>query len=389
MRNFHVAYDYNATELNEQYDEILDDLLAHCPVARSEDGEGYWVVNRYDDVRRVLQNWETFRSGDGFVPNRPEGMPFWYPVECDPPFHTELRKVLSPFLSPKAVAALEPEIRRHADSLIDDFIDAGEVEIVSQFANSLPGRVFCSSIAAMPLEDMPYLQKCFQAGIVGPRDGRAASMKRAQDYIAAYLEKRAGEAPRGDVVDAILAFEWPEYEFVDKAGTLSQLTQGGVGTTGFVFAGSLLHLAQFPDARRALHEDLSKVPTAVEEFLRFYASAPHLGRRAVGDTEVGGAQIRNGDFVLVSVGAASRDPAVCPFPSRVDIDRTPNRHLAFGAGPHRCVGSHLARLNLRIGLERFLARIPDFTLPDEFVPQYQVGTTRDMVSLPLRFDGTP
>lgn len=384
-RDFHSNYDLNASELNEHYDEVLDDLVQHCPVAHSKDGEGYWVVNRYDDVRRVVQDWETFTSKDGFMPNRPEGMPFWYPVECDPPFHDELRAVINPFLGPKAVVAHTDAIRQHANDLIDGFLANGEVEIVSQFANPLPARVFCSTVAGMPLEDMPFLQKCFQAGIVGPVEERGAAMTRAVVHIGGYLEGRVKEPPRGDVVDAILGFESEGYEFIDKAGTLSQLTQGGIGTTGFIFAGALYHLATHPEDRKRLVEDPSLLPGAIEEFLRFYASAPQLGRRAVKETEVAGTTIHAGDFVLLSFGAASRDPAVCPFPMNVDLERSPNRHMAFGGGPHRCIGSHLARLNLKLGLEAFLTRIPDFSVPEGFVPEFQVGVTRDMVSLPLRF----
>jgi cytochrome P450 len=187
-------------------------------------------------------------------------------------------------------------------------------------------------------------------------------------------------------VDAILAFDAPGYEFINKAGTLSQLTQGGIGTTGFVFAGALYHLATHANDRHRLVEDFSLLPTAIEEFLRFYASAPQLGRRATKDTEMAGTTIAAGDFVILSFGAASRDPAVCPVPTSVELDRLPNRHLAFGAGPHRCIGSHLARFNLRVGLETFLSRIPDFEIPPGFEPVYQVGVTRDMVELPLRFE---
>jgi cytochrome P450 len=131
--------------------------------------------------------------------------------------------------------------------------------------------------------------------------------------------------------------------------------------------------------------DLSLLPTAIEEFLRFYASAPQLGRKATKDTEVSGTTIPEGDSVILSFGAASRDPDICPVPTSVVLDRAPNRHLAFGAGPHRCIGSHLARLNLRIGLETFLSRLPDFDVPPDFHPVYQIGVTRDMVELPLRF----
>lgn len=390
-RDFYRDYDMGAPELNTaQYDDILDDLVRNCPVARSEDGEGYWVVNRYADVLRAAGDWRTFTSRTGMMPNRPPDMPLWYPIESDPPLHDELRKVLDPFLTPNVLAEFEPAIRAIANELIDSFIEDGKVELVGQFANLLPGQVFCSVVAGMPAEDMPYLQERFQAGIVGPLELRGVAMTDALNYMTKYLETRAQEPPRGDVVDAILAFEWdgePGYEFVDRAGSLAALTQGGIGTTGMIFAGALYHLAKHPDDRHRLVDDPSLQAGALEEFLRYYASAPQLARRATKDTEVAGTPIAEGDVVVLSYGAASRDPAVCPNPKHLDIERSPNRHLAFGAGKHRCAGLHLARLNLQVGLEVFLARIPDFDVPENFVPDYQVGVTRDMKSLPLIFAG--
>jgi cytochrome P450 len=384
-RDFHADYDMNAVELNEHYDEVVDDLVRTCPVAHSPAGEGYYILNKYSDVQKAAQDWETFSSKDGFLPNRPEGMPYWYPVECDNPFHDALRAVLNPFVSPKAIAKHEPAIRQTVNDLIDEFIDAGVVEIVSQFANDVPGRVFCQVVAGMPAEDMPFLQRSFQAGLVGPVEERGGAMTRALEHIGRYLEQRQAEPPRGDIVDAVLNFEYPGYEFVDKAGTISQVTQGGIGTTGFVLAGALYHLAKHPDDRKRLVDDPSLLPVAIEEFLRFYASAPQLGRKTTKDIEVAGTTIPADTRVILSFGAASRDPEICPRPTEVDIGRSPNRHMAFGGGPHRCLGSHLARLNLRVGLEEFLRRIPDFEVPADFVPEYQVGVTRDMITLPLRF----
>lgn len=250
-RDFYGDYDMGAEELNtEQYDEILDDLVRNCPVARSEVGEGYWVVNRYADVLKAAGDWRTFTSRTGMMPNRPADMPLWYPIEADPPLHDELRKVLDPFLTPKVLAEFEPAIRKIAHELIDSFIEDGEVELVSQFANLQPGQVFCSVVAGMPAEDMPYLQERFQAGIIGPLELRGVAMTDALNYMTKYIEKRAEEPPRGDVVDAILAFEWdgePGYEFIDRAGSLAALTQGGIGTTGMIFAGAMF---TWPSTRR-------------------------------------------------------------------------------------------------------------------------------------------
>src|SRR4051812_27403030 len=119
-RDFANDYDINAPELAEHWEDIVEELHeSGCPVSRSQVGEGYWVLNRYEDIRECAQNWQVFSSTSGFMPNRPEGMPFWYPVECDPPFHDQLRAAINPFLGPKAIASYEPGIRKFADELID------------------------------------------------------------------------------------------------------------------------------------------------------------------------------------------------------------------------------------------------------------------------------
>jgi cytochrome P450 len=385
-RDYRTEYDMKGDALKHNFDELMDELVGTCPVAHSPDGDGYWILNRYEDVRDAAQNWETFSSKDGFIPNRPPGMPLAPPIEVDPPLHTDLRAVINPFLGPKAIRVHEPAIRAIANALIDSFVADGTVEVVGQYGNQLAGQVFCAVVAGMPAEDMAFLQKAFQDGLHGPIDERAAANGRAMDYIGKYMQRRSEEPPRGDVVDAILGFEAPGFEFEHKVRTLGLLTQGGIGTTGSIIAGSLFHLARHPEDRKALLDDFSLIPTAIEEFLRYYASAPQLGRKVVKDTEVAGTAIRAGEWVVLSYGAANRDPDICPMPRTVDIGRTPNRHMSFGGGPHRCAGSHLARLDLRISLETFLTRIPEFSIPEDFEPEFTAGVTRDMVRLPLRFD---
>jgi cytochrome P450 len=279
---------------------------------------------------------------------------------------------------------LEPIIRGHADRLIDAFIDDGEAEVVSRFANTLPQYVFSVEVAGMDAADMPYLLSAFS--LSGPMEDRAEGFGRGMAKINDYLEQRQNEPPRGDIVDALLAFEHEGYSRADKIGTMSQLTIGGIGTTGYAFSGGLYHLATHPEDRKALAADPSGIPRAIEEFLRLYLGAPNMARRATVDTEVSGVTIPAGDRVLLSFGAANRDPrAVEGDPNVVDITRKPMGHLAFGAGVHRCVGSSLALVILRVGFEQFLARIGDFRVPDGFEPVYETGNTRHMATLPLLF----
>lgn len=383
-RDYVTDYDLGDPELNERWDELIPHLHVRCPVARSEVGEGYWVIQRYDDVKRCAVDWQTFSNTSGFMVNRPPELPYFAPGESDPPLQKALRAVLQPFLTAKKVYELESVIRNHADRLIDMFIADGKVEAVSQFANVLPQYVFSVAVAGMDPADMPYLLEAFS--LSGPTESRAEGFGRGMAKIDEYLRRRKGEPSRNDIVDALLAFEFEGYTWADRVGTLSQLTIGGIGTTGYAFSGGLYHLATNPEDRQRLAADPRGIPRAIEEFLRLFLGAPNMARRATVDTEVAGVRIAAGDRVLLSFGAANRDPAVVAGdPNAVDITRDPIGHLGFGAGVHRCVGAPLALLELRIGFEQFLSRIGEFNVPEGFVPEYETGNTRHMSALPLLF----
>ena len=385
-RDYRSDFDLTDPELSERWDEVVADLHARCPVARSEVGEGYWVVHNYKDVALCCKDWRTFSSADGFMVNRPEGMPYFPPAEVDPPLQRALRAVLEPFLKPRAAAAFAPIVRAHANALIDNFIGVGEVELVSQFANPLPQYVFSTAVAGMDRDELPYLLHAFS--FVGPETERAQNFLNGMNRIERYMRQRQEQAPRGDIVDALLSFEHAGFSWENKVGTLCQLTIGGIGTTGYAFSGGLYHLATHAEDRRRLVADASLIPQALDEFLRLYLGVVNMARRVKKDIEVHGVKMSAGDRVLLSYGVACRDPALWSDPNKVDIDRRTTAHLAFGAGVHRCIGESLARVVLRVGYEEFLKRIPDFSVAPDFVPEYETGSTRHMVSLPLQFNAS-
>jgi cytochrome P450 len=305
------------------------------------------------------------------------------PGESDPPIHTELRSVLHPFFRPVEVAKLESVARMHADRLIDAFIEKGEVDVVESFANPLPQNFFSVDVAGMDPADMPYLMAVFN--LAGPPEERAANFSLGIAKVAEYLRRRSEEPARNDLVGALLAFDYPGYGFDDKVLTLVQLIIGGIGTTGYAISGGLHHLATHPDDRKFLVEQPELLPRAIDEFLRMFAGAPNMGRWTTKDVEIGGQTIPANSRVILSFGAAGRDPAVCERPDVLDIQRKSGRHLTFGAGNHACVGAPLARVELKVAYEQFLTRIPEFELEPGFQPQFETANTRHMVALRLRF----
>src|SRR5215470_17722287 len=156
-RDIFRDFNYDDPHFNAHYAETLDTQLKHCPVARSNVGTGYWWVTRNEDVRRVGQDWRTFSSAKGYQPNRPEGLPYLYPEESDPPRHTSWRSVLNPHLSPAAVARYEAPIRQDVNTLIDRFIDKGSCEFVSEFGAILPGWAFFKNVLGVPVDRLAML----------------------------------------------------------------------------------------------------------------------------------------------------------------------------------------------------------------------------------------
>lgn len=385
VERFHDHFDLDST-FNDRYDDVLSELLEHCPVARSDDG--YAVVTRFADVRRCANDFELFSSAAGGVlAGRPEGLPPQYPVESDPPLHTQLRQPLNPFFSPVEVMKYEDGIRRVASSLVDDFVGDGHCDAVSQFAAPFPGSVLFSEFLRLPDELSTTMNEGVFETFMGPVEGRGAGAQKLGQGVAACLEvasQRGGRDLLG-VIDQLQVDGQPA-PFEIKAGVLSSLIIGGLETTSNVLAQGLWWLAAHPAERDRLLADPQLVPRAVEEFCRVFTSAWSLGRTATQDTTVAGQEVKAGDFLLLAWAAACRDPEVFPKPLEVDFQREYTGHLAFGAGRHRCVGSNLARLELRVAIEVFMQRVPGFRLEDGAEQQFHTTMIRAIDRVPLVFD---
>jgi cytochrome P450 len=388
-RDMFYDFDIDDPQFGDNLFPILDAMLDKCPVVRSNVGTGYWMVSRNSDIRRIGQDWRTFSSAKGYQPNRPAGLPYLLPEESDPPKHTAWRDVLNPHLSPKAVANYDAQIRKDANTLIDAFIDRGECEFISEFAAKLPGWAFFKNVLGVPIDDLDLLVDGVNNGTFAPREERAGHFAKVFEYLGKYLALRRDQPPRGDMVDTIA--KGVEYEpgvpcpWEDRVSILVDLTFGGIATTTYVMAGSLHYLATNPGARDALVDNPDLMERAVEEFVRVFPPVVALGRTCTRDVEVAGTQIKAGDFVMLNYAASSRDPRVVQNPTTIDITRESVLHSAFGVGVHRCIGSNLARLELKATFEEWLKRIPNFALKGGTQPTYETGILRVMKQLYLVF----
>ena len=386
-----IARDFNldAPQFNDQFDEMLDFMVRKCPVVHSQVGKGYFMVNTQDDVRRIAQDWRTFSSAKGYQPNRPEGLPYLMPEESDPPIHTKWRHKLNPHMSPKTCAAYERPIRDDVNALIDTFIDKGECEFISEIGAVLPGWAFFKNILGLPVDDLAMLVEGVEEGTFGPPESRAGHFERVFSYLDTHLKWRTTQPKRGDLIDTILAGvtyeDGVEAPWEHKVSILVDLTFGGIATTTFVMASAIHHLATHPEVRQSLIDDPSLIENAIEEYARFFPPVVALGRTCTRDVDVAGTAMKEGDFVMLTWAAASRDPRAMDEPEKIDITRQGIPHSTFGVGPHRCIGSNLARIELSTVLEEWLRRIPDFAVKPGTTPVHMTGFLRSIREMHLVF----
>jgi cytochrome P450 len=380
--------------------ERSSELAELGPVVYSTAHGGHWLVTRYEEVHQILHDPQTFSSYPNSIVNAGQGR--LLPLELDPPDHTVFRNVLQPMFSPTRMKALEAEIRTIVTELIDGFIEQGECEFVRQFAHELPSRVFLAQMG-LPLSDAPLFTDWTTKALVGKPGGteeesnavRGQVLQELGVYFAGVIATRKGEVltEKSDVTSVIvntpitLEGEDERHLTEDELQRLFLLVLiAGLHTTQGSLGWGMMHLSSHPEVRARLIADPSLIDDAVEEILRIEAAvAP--GRRVTREIELGGVTLRENDQLLMLLCAANRDAEVFDDPDGITLERNPNKHLSFGGGRHRCIGSHLARVELRIGLEQIHRRLPDYEL--SAVPVFHSSQTRGVLAMPIRFTPGP
>lgn len=396
MDNLLGHYDHLDGEFAADPYPVWAEMRERCPVAHSDLYKGFWVPTRHEDIYAIAHDPDTFSSRKVAIPDDllSDGAgEFEFsapPITSDPPFHTQFRRMLLPAFSPKQIAGWEPVTWRIADELIDAFEGRDRIDGARDYAQNIPITVIARMLGVDESERDTFtgwLRGLVEVGPSNPEGARAAFGEMLAYLSAKIAEHRA--LPAEDIITFLIdtVVDGESLSDDDLLGTCLLLLLAGIDTTWSSIGSSLHYLATHPEDRRRLVDALDDPDStlwslAIEEFLRAFAPVT-MARYVAKSTVIDGVSIREGDMLLLPFPAANRDPSVFDRADEVVIDREANRHLAFGVGIHRCLGSNLARMELRVGLQAFLRRVPDFEIADAAQVRYAGGQIRGPRELPL------
>ena len=384
--------------------------LRRCPVAHNPNYGGFWVVSGYDEVATVARDAETYSSR--YVPEPDDGisylgitgiprakaMPTIGIAEVEGPVHQALRRSINPFLVPAAIARLEPLMEATATWFLDQRIETGSLDLVLDFANPVPA-ILTMELVGLPRDGWQHYAETFH-GTVAYGHG-APERDRALANIPAMLAELSDEvadrrrAPRDDLLTELVELELEAEDGRrlsddELASVLWNLIGGGLDTTTSLTSLSLYHLDEHPDLRRRLVDEPELLGVATEEFLRYTSVNETLTRTVTCPAELGGQELGRGDHLMLSWLSANRDERVFDRPDEVVLDREVNPHLAFGVGPHRCIGLHMARTMFQVLVRQVLTRIPDYRIDREATVFYAGNPELNgVVRMPATFTPGP
>jgi cytochrome P450 len=394
VQSWETDWDHADPAYNQNAPQIWEQLRGTCPVAHTDRYGGAWLPVTHADVSAVARDTDHFSSEGAVLSNKPPrdqwvsmapigGAP---PITSDPPFHADARRLLLPAFSPQVVAEWEPEIRRLCNELIDNMGDVDTVDAAVQYAQNIPVYVIARMLG-LPLEDSDYFRETVHMVLeeIGAEFGeRQGAFEKLDAYLGMHVRDHI-ENPKDDLIGFLLNAKIYDQPLSPEhvVGTIILLMVAGIDTTWSSIGSSIWHLAQHPSDLQRMVNEPELLPTAIEELLRMYAPVT-MARIVSQDAEIGGCPVKAGDSVLLPFPAANRDPEVFPDADKVIIDREENRHVAFGLGIHRCLGSNLARLELRVAVEVFIQRFPKFELANPSSVTWSLGQVRGPRKLPVR-----
>jgi cytochrome P450 len=368
--------------------EQMAEVRERCPVAWTALRGGMWTITRYKDLMAVASDPATFSNGG--APRFGRRLP---PLEVDPPEHGSFRKILQRFWLPSRIRAMEPAFTQAVTDALDRIVARGSADLALEIARPMPVFALCKLLDMEPdlwgeIKELAEIQLEAESTDEAVRTAARAAHERLLDHARAMVADRraALRDPEADIASALLIASETDPLINDEliAGVLRILISAGHNSTTNAMGNTLLYLATYPEAQSALRADPSKIPTAIEELLRYESPVQELPRYCMREVELEGRHLAAGDRIAMLWGSGNRDADVFERPDDCLLDRKPNRHLAFGYGIHTCLGAPMARMELRVVVEQILARTRAFALDGEVVrkPYHHMGVAR----LPVRIE---
>jgi cytochrome P450 len=393
VEDFATDWDHTDEQWVQDPYPIWEDLRSRCPVAHTDRYGGAWFPATHAGVSAIANDTENFTSRTVIIGNgRPEedALPAPIgvapPITSDPPFHQIARRLILPAFAPGPVNALEPRIRQLCVMLLDQLRGQEIVNGGMNYAQYIPAAVI-SRMLGFPEQDDDIFREIVHIvleAVDHPVEQRIEEFAPIEAYFTTQIEDHQAN-PRDDLTSYLLNVELGGEKLAIEHvfGTMLLVLVAGIDTTWSAIGASLLHLATHPDDLERLVNEPELMPFAIEEFLRFYAPVT-MARLVKHDMEYLGVPMKEYDWILLGFPAANRDPAVFKDADKFVIDRLENRHLAFGLGIHRCAGSNLARLELRVAIEEFIKRYPRFEVADLRAVTFAQGQVRGPRNIPFR-----
>jgi cytochrome P450 len=373
-------------------------LAAKCPVAWSEHHGGFWVISGFDEVRKAASHSKVFSSRHDLPTgcsafqgiNLPPAPGRYLPIELDAPEQLQWRRVLASHFTPEVGEKLRPLMKQFANWCIDQAADAGSIDLVTDFSSAVPAMLTLH-LLGLPLGRWrTYVEITHKINytIGAERDATFKKFDQMLEEVARVATERR-KAPRADLLTVLGQMEvagkpLPVEDIVSACGTI---IGGGIDTTSAVVAGALKHLAENESDRQRLVESPENIPRAMEEFLRFISPVTGLARTVSQDINLGGQQLKAGDRVQIMWHGANMDERIFQDPTKIDLDRDNSRHVTFGYGAHRCLGSNIARVDVPVMLATVLHRMPGYKLILGATKRYpSIGVSNNYVSMPATFE---
>jgi cytochrome P450 len=400
VTDWKTDYDIFSPEYIKDPFPVWDEIRSECPVGHSERYMGSWMPTRWDDLFAIAQDFRHFSSQNvlvapfvvdaGYIPTEDDNQfadvaaP---PITADPPLHTWSRKLLLPPFSMRSVEKWEQLTRDHCNALIDGFIDAGAADGAVDYAQQIPPFVIASMLGVP--RDMTdtftgWVRDVLELGFANP-EGAVHARRALLTFLWGHIQERR-QNPGDDLISYLAQAEVEGRPVPDQhiLGTGFLIVVAGIDTTWSSIGSAVWHLAQHPGDRHRIANEPEIINMAIEELLRAYSPVT-MARYVAEDIDYKGCPMKEGDRVLMNFPAANRDPDKFPDADKVIIDRATNPHIAFGAGIHRCAGSNLARMEMRVAIQELLKRIPDFELSDPGAVTWAGGQVRGPRSMGIKF----